>query len=80
MLIIKAEVPAGLTIEEAIREALELSDRIGCTISMEINDVPMLFYNNSLVYGNTLDERVENYHKEFLYRLENLHELKNIPT
>ena len=64
MLLIKAESPAGLTIKQAIGEALILSNRIGCMVQMEINDIPMVFID-SLVHGSTFEERVKNYHAEW---------------
>ena len=68
MLMVKAEAPAGLTIRDAIREALELSSRIHAMVSMEINDIPMLFSYSSF-YGSTMEERIENYHKEYMIQL-----------
>ena len=68
MLAIKAECPAGLTIEQAVEEALDLSNRLECMIQMEINDIPMLF-SDSFVYGHTRAERVKYFAEEFRRRL-----------
>jgi len=64
MLTIKAEAPAGLTIRQAIEEALELSDRVGCMIEMEINDIPMLFTDNP-IFGETRADRIQNYYAQW---------------
>lgn len=69
MLIIKAEAPSGLSIGEAIEDALSLSNRVGCMVEMEINDIPMLFTDYPL-YGSTREDRVENYYKEWKRKLE----------
>lgn len=41
-LIIEAEIPAGPTIEEAIKSCVEFAARNHCSVKTEINDVPML--------------------------------------
>ena len=41
-LIINAEIPAGPTIEEAIRSCVEFAERNHCSVRTEINDIPML--------------------------------------
>lgn len=41
-LIINAEIPAGPTIEEAIRSCVEFAKRNHCSVRTEINDIPML--------------------------------------
>lgn len=64
MLTIKADAPAGLTIKQTIEEALELSDRVGCMIEMEINDIPMLF-TDSPIFGETRSDRIQNYYMQW---------------
>lgn len=39
MLIINADFPAGMTIEQAIRDALEFSQNNRCMVRCDINDV-----------------------------------------
>ena len=39
MLIINAEFPAGLTIKQAIEEALDFSEKNHCMVKCDINDV-----------------------------------------
>ncbi len=41
-LIINAEIPAGPTIEEAIKSCVEFAARNHCSVKTEINDIPML--------------------------------------
>lgn len=41
-IIIEAEIPAGPTIEEAIRSCVEFAERNHCSVRTEINDIPML--------------------------------------
>ena len=41
MLIINADFPAGLTIEEAIGDALDFSERNHCMVRCDINDVKL---------------------------------------
>lgn len=41
-LIIEAKIPAGPTIEEAIRDCVEFAARNHCSVRTEINDIPML--------------------------------------
>lgn len=41
MLIINADFPSGMTIDEAIRESVDFSERMGCMVRVSINDVPM---------------------------------------
>lgn len=53
-LIINAEIPAGLTIEEAVRSCVEFARRNYCSVRTEINDVPML-----ISYGNNFTEHPE---------------------
>lgn len=73
MLIIKAEAPAGLTIEQAVEEALDLAYRTGCMVKMELNDIPMLF-SESTVFGKTHQERVKYFSEEFRRRLSESYE------
>ena len=41
MIIINAEFPAGLTIEQAIEEALDFSEKNRCMVRCDINDVSL---------------------------------------
>jgi len=41
-LIINAEIPAGPSIEETIRDCVEFAERNHCSVRTEINDIPML--------------------------------------
>lgn len=50
-LIINAEIPAGPTIEEAIRSCVEFAERNHCSVRTEINDIPML-----ISYGSNFTE------------------------
>ena len=50
-LIIDAEIPAGPTIEEAIRSCVEFAERNHCSVRTEINDIPML-----ISYGSNFTE------------------------
>ena len=69
MLMIRAEAPAGLTIREAIEDALNLSNNIGCMVNIEINDIPMIITDLSL-YGATRTDRVVNYYNEWKRKME----------
>lgn len=51
MIIINVEIPGGPTIEEAIRECVELAERNNCSVRTEINDIPML-----ISYGSNFTE------------------------
>ncbi len=57
-MIINAEFTAGQTIEDAVREALEFAERNNCMVRATLNDIPMLFFNSSLI-GGTMEERVQ---------------------
>ena len=74
-MIIDAEFTAGLTIEEAIREALDFAARNSCLVGAKLNDVPMLFFNSSEI-GKDIDSRVEFFKRQYLDRLENGVELE----
>lgn len=67
MLIIKAEVPAGPTIEEAMLDAVIFAARNNCMVSMDVNDVPMLISNGS-VFGKDENERAKYFANEFRRR------------
>lgn len=67
MLIIKAEVPAGQTIEEAMLDAVIFAARNNCMVSMDVNDVPMLISNGS-VFGKDVNERAKYFANEFRRR------------
>lgn len=69
MVIVRVEVPAGPTIEEAIRECLDFSERCGCMVRVYLNDIHMLIVNSS-VFGKTLPDRIQHYRREYLSRLE----------
>ena len=70
MLIINAEVPAGLTIKEAIVSALEFAERNKCMVRVEINDIPMLIAN-AQAFGTTFDKRVETFLAQYQFELKN---------
>lgn len=53
-LIINAEIPAGPTIEGAIRSCVEFARRNNCSVRTEINDILML-----ISYGNNFTEHPE---------------------
>lgn len=63
-MIINAEFTAGQTIEDAVREALTFAERNNCMVRATLNDIPMLFFNSSLI-GNTMEERVQFFVKAF---------------
>ena len=59
MIILNADFPAGMTIEEAIREALDFSEKHGCMLRCEINDVKI-----SIVAGILPTEAAVKYYRE----------------
>ena len=69
MIIINAEFPAGLTIEEAIGEAIDFCEKNNCMIKTELNDIPMTICNLS-----TFDSRTKliNYYFKIFEREVNL--------
>ena len=69
MVIVDVDIPAGPTIEEAIRECLDFSERCGCMVRVKLNDVPMLIAD-SPVFGKNKQERVKLFANEFHYKLE----------
>ncbi len=70
MIIINAEIPAGLTIKEAIVSALEFAERNHCMIKVEINDIPMLIAN-AQAFGTTFDKRVETFLVQYEFEFKN---------
>ena len=71
MLVITAEGIAGTSIEETIEAALDLSSRTGCIVRIDINDVTMSILD-SIIYGKTRGERVQNYLRQFKERRESV--------
>lgn len=60
MIILNADFPAGMTIEEAIREALDFSEKHGgCMLRCEINDVKI-----SIVAGFLPTEEAVKYYRD----------------
>ena len=66
MLIIEAEIPAGPTIEEAIRECVIFAKNNNVMVRTEINDIPMLILFGS-VFGSTIEECTDTFLKEYEY-------------
>lgn len=64
MLIIHAEAVAGQTIEDCVWDCIALSKRTGCMINIDINDIPMIISDSEL-YGNTEEERVKTFVKQY---------------
>ena len=64
MLILHAEAVAGQTIEECVCDCVALSKRTGCMIEIDINDITMIISNSEL-YGNTEEERVKTFIKQY---------------
>ena len=62
---LKAEVLAGTHIEEAIREAKELAEKLGVGIKFDFNGVPVAIFPWSDV-----KEKVEDFRFEFKRRAE----------
>ena len=56
MIIVSAEFPAGLTIREACRSAVEFAARNKCLVKAEINDVPMIFSASPVLVGMKSDQ------------------------
>lgn len=50
-LIINAEIPAGPSIERAIKDCVEFAERNHCMVKTTINDIPML-----ISYGTNFTE------------------------
>lgn len=63
-MIINAEFTAGQTIEDAVKEALEFAERNNCMVRATLNDIPMLFFNSSII-GDTMEERVQYFVKTY---------------
>ena len=66
-MIINAEFTAGQTIEDAIREALVFAEKNDCMVRANLNDIPMLFFNSTLI-GKTLEERVAKFAEQYRER------------
>ena len=64
MLILHAEAVGGQTIEDCIWDCIALSKRTGCMIKIDINDIPMSIFD-SQIYGDTEEERVKTFVKEY---------------
>jgi len=76
MIIVNAEFPAGLTIEQAISDALEFSESNHCMVRAELNDIKMTFvYGSGL--GMSFDETVAYYADEFRRRLKEKTDFRN---
>lgn len=69
MLTVKVDCTCGQTIEEAIRDCLEFSDRCKCAVSVNMNDIWMLIIY-STVWGPTLDDMFKHYRQEFDMKME----------
>ncbi len=69
MLIINAEFPAGLTIEEAIKDALDFAKKNNCMVNVNLNDVPMVIFYSDL-FGDTMEEKVRNFVRQYQSELE----------
>ena len=71
-MIILADFTAGLTIEQAINEALDFAERNNVGVRAKINDINMTFFSISNL---TREELVEMYLKSYRFQLENkIHE------
>ncbi len=66
-LIIEVEIPAGPTIEEAIRECVVFAQRNNVMVRTTINDVPMLICYGG-AFGSDVQECTETFVREFLRR------------
>ena len=64
MLILHAEAVAGQTIEECVCDCIAMSKKLGCMITIDINDIPMIISNSEL-YGSTEEERVKAFVKQY---------------
>ena len=56
MIIVNAEFPAGLTIREACRSAVEFAARNKCLVKAELNDVEMIFSASPVLVGMKSDQ------------------------
>lgn len=67
-LIIEAEIPAGPTIEDAIRDCVIFAQKNGVMVRTTINDVPMLISYGRFVGADTddLSKNINNCTKTFL--------------
>lgn len=75
MIIVNAEFPAGLTIEQAISDALEFAGSNHCMVRAELNDIKMTFVYGRL--GMSFDETVAYYADEFRRRLKQKTDFQN---
>lgn len=63
-LILHVDIPAGPTIEEAIRECVIFAKEHRVMVKTEINDVPMLICCGG-AFGNDIEECTQLFLKEF---------------
>ena len=56
-LILNVDLPAGVTIQKACKDAVELSTRIGVKIKIEFNDKTVY-----AIPGNNIDSLIKAYH------------------
>ncbi len=66
-LILTAEAPAGLTIDNAIMDAIALSQQTGCMIKIDLNDIPMLI-SYGKIFGKNIPEMTKHFVQEYTRR------------
>ncbi|RLE58697.1 MAG: hypothetical protein DRJ35_07395 [Thermoprotei archaeon] len=60
---LKVEVPLGTWLEDAIRDAKKIAEKIGVGVEFDFNDIPMVIFSSS-----NIEEEVKGYWRELKRR------------
>ena len=64
-ILLKVEVPLGTWLEDAIRDAKKIAEKIGVGVEFDFNDIPMVIFPSS-----NIEEEVKSYWRELKRRAE----------
>ena len=64
-ILLKVEVPLGTWLEDAIRDAKKIAEKIGVGVEFDFNDIPMVIFPSS-----NIEEEVKGYWRELKRRAE----------
>lgn len=62
-ILLKVEVPLGTWLEDAIRDAKKIAEKIGVGVEFDFNDIPMVIFSSS-----NIEEEVKGYWRELKRR------------
>jgi len=62
-ILLKVEVPLGTWLEDAIRDAKKIAEKMGVGVEFDFNDIPMVIFPSS-----NIEEEVKSYWRELKRR------------